>query len=364
MRTAPAMTDSIRLTKTDFTLYFAVPGDINHLTGGYGYDRELIKELMSLGINVQLLSLSSGFPQPTPEDLIATTRVFADLPDGALVIVDGLAFGVMDQIALREISRLKIIALCHHPLALETGIDQQLSNILKISETRALAAAHAVITTSAMTGKILVQDFAVPAKKITLAPPGTPHHIFAPCNNQPPQLLTVATLTRRKGHDILIKALAQITHVPWRIRFVGGLHFDPEWAAHLQQLVCNHNLEQRITFAGNVENIYSEFLNADLFVLPSYFEGYGMAFAEALSFGLPIIATAAGAIPDLVPETAGILVTPGDVDALAQALAAVLLNPEYRQQLQTGAQHAALTLPTWADCAHNIAELINRLRNI
>lgn len=358
------MNDSINPINTGSTLYFAIPGDINSLTGGYGYDRELSKGLMDLGINVQLVPLPAEFPNPGPAALAEAADAFANLADGAIVIADGLAFGVMDDIAMRESSRLKIIALCHHPLALETGISAQESHTVKISETRALAAAKAVIVTSAMTGKILAQDFAVPADKITLARPGTPRQAFASCNHQIPQLLTLATLTKRKGHDVLINALAHITHLPWQARFVGGQAFDPEWVVHLQQLVRDHNLQQRITFAGNIADIRTEFLNADLFVLPSCFEGYGMAFAEALSFGLPIIATNAGAIPDLVPETAGLLIPPGNVDTLAQALTLLLVNHDHRRQLQAGAQQAAQTLPTWTDCARQVAELINRLRKL
>ena len=364
MRTAPAMIDSIIPNNFPFTLYFAVPGDINSLTGGYGYDRELIRELKNAGIHVQLLSLSAEFPVPGATALAEAAAIFASLPDGAIVIADGLAFGVMDEIATRESQRLNIIALCHHPLALETGISVQQSHALKISETRALAAAKAVVVTSAMTGRIIARDFAVAPEKIILAYPGTRPQEFAPADHQIPQLLTVATLTKRKGHDLLINALAAISHLPWHARFVGGLGFDSLWVAHLQQLVQKNNLDQRITFVGNVDDISTEFFNADVFVLPSYFEGYGMAFAEALSFGLPVIATHAGAVPDLVPATAGILISPGDVDALTKALEQLLANPDYRRQLQAGAQQAATTLPTWADCAHRIIDLIIRLRNL
>lgn len=364
MRTAPAMIDSITPNNSTFTLYFAVPGNINSLTGGYGYDRELIKELKSAGIHVQLLSLSAEFPAPGSTALVDAATIFANLPDGAIVIADGLAFGVMDEIATRESQRLTLIALCHHPLALETGISAQQSHALKISETRALAAAKAVIVTSAMTGRIIARDFAVAPEKIILACPGTQAQVFAPGNHPIPQLLTVATLTKRKGHDVLINALARIAHLHWHARFVGGGGFDLLWVAHLQQLVQQHNLEQRITFVGNVDDISIEFSNADAFVLPSHFEGYGMAFAEALSFGLPVIATNAGAVPDLVPANAGILISPGDVDALTKALEQLLTNPDYRQQLQAGAQQAATTLPTWADCANSIIDLIIRLRNV
>ena len=350
--------------QTNFTVYFAIPGDINRLTGGYGYDRELIKELIRIGFHVQMLNLPAEFPNAGAEALRKTAQAFADIPTGAAVIIDGLAFGVMDKIAERESQRLSLIALCHHPLALETGISEEDFQRFKISEIRALFFARFVIVTSTMTGKILTADFAVPSEKIVLAQPGTARQAFSACNNPVPVLLTLATLTKRKAHDLLIKALAHVSHLPWQARFVGGKDFDPQWYDYLQHLVREKKLQERITFVGNVENIENEFSNADVFVLPSHFEGYGMAFAEALAFGLPVISTEAGAVGDLIPATAGILIPPDDLDALIAALEHLLTNDLQRRQLQAGAQSAAKNLPTWTDCAREVADLIIKVRNL
>lgn len=351
-------------TNVDSAVFFAIPGDINSLTGGYGYDRELIKELNRLGLSVNLLRLPVSFPNPDANAMEKTAEIFAGIPSEAIVIVDGLAFGVMDEIAAKESRRLKLIALCHHPLALETGIGEANSRRFKISETRALSFAKSVIVTSAMTAKTLIADFSVPAEKIVLAQPGTLPQNFARCNNQVPVLLTLATLTKRKGHDLLINALASIAHLPWQARFVGGKNFDPQWSDYLQELVQEKQLEARIEFVGNLEDVTNEFQRADLFVLPSHFEGYGMAFAEALAFGLPVIGTHAGALPDLIPQSAGILIPPGDVKGLTNALEQLLTNNSLRLQLQAGAQEAAKNLPTWSECAHQVAQLITKMRNL
>jgi glycosyltransferase involved in cell wall biosynthesis len=353
-----------RAQQRDFTVYFAIPGDINSLTGGYGYDRELIKELTRLGFRMRVLNLPAEFPNAGAEALRETAQIFAGIPAGATVIVDGLAFGAMDEIAERESQRLRLIALCHHPLALETGISEEDSQRFKKTETRALSFARCTIVTSAMTGKILASDFAVPSEKILLAQPGTARQTFSACNNPVPILLTVATLTKRKAHDLLIAALAHVSHLPWQARFVGGKDFDPQWYDYLFNLVREKKFQDRITFVGNVENIATEFLAADVFVLPSHFEGYGMAFAEALAFGLPVIGAKAGAVADLVPDTAGILIPPGDLSALTTALEGLLTNASERRQLQTGAQNAAKNLPTWADCAHKVADLLIKVRNL
>lgn len=341
--------------------YFAIPGDINTLTGGYTYDRRLMTELHARGHKIGRLQLSNHFPVPDAEALADAAAQFAELPDHATVVVDGLAYGLMDTIAEQHAERLNIIALCHHPLMLEAGLSNAQAQQLFLSEQRALDAAKAVIVTSQMTSNILVEQFAIPANKITIALPGTDSQAFAPCIGNPPVLLCVATLTRRKAHDLLIDALSTLDHLDWTARLVGGMDFDPAWTATLKNKVATHGLEHRIVFIGNVADPTNEYAAADLFVLPSLFEGYGMAFAEALSFGLPIVAARAGAVPDVVPETAGILTAPNDVTTLADALQKLLTDKDLRKKLRTGAQAAARNLPRWNDTAMAVERLISQI---
>lgn len=344
-------------------IYFAIPGDIDTFTGGYGYDRRLIAELRALGHNVTHLGLSNRFPFPDADAHTEAVATFAALPDQSIVIVDGLAYGVLDEIAAQHAARLNIIALCHHPLMLEAGLSATQAEQLFLSEQRALFAAKAVLVTSAITAKILVEQFSLSAKKISVALPGTDRQVFAPCNGDPPVLLTLATLTRRKAHDQLIDALAKIQHLGWCCRFVGGMDFDSAWTSVLKNKVAACGLEERILFVGNVTDAASEYLAADVFVLPSLYEGYGMAFAEALSFGLPIIAARAGAVPDVVPDSAGILVEPNNSSELAAALQKVLVDNLFRQHLQIGAQAAAHNLSDWANTAVVVERLINKIRS-
>jgi glycosyltransferase involved in cell wall biosynthesis len=343
-------------------VYFAIPGDINRLTGGYGYDRRLIAELTKLGFAVQHLPLANSFPEPDDHALRDAETQLAKLPVDSLVIIDGLAFGAMASIAEHYAKRLTLIALCHHPLALETGLTAERVQAVHMTEQRALAAATAVLVTSNYTAGILQQTFAVPASKISVALPGTDKQQFAPCIGNPPILLTVATLTPRKAHDTLIDALAQVAHLPWQARFVGGDDFDCEWATYLRSKVASHSLTSRIAFVGNVTDPGREYAQADVFVLPSLFEGYGMAFAEALSFGLPVIAARTGAVPDLVPASAGLLVPPAKAVDLAEALTQLLTDPARRHQLQLGAQQVAHRLPTWADTAGIVGHLIQQVQ--
>lgn len=354
----------IRALVINFSCYFLYPGDLDTATGGYHYDRRLIAGLRELGLEVTTISLAATFPRPDPPTLEATARVLATLPDGATVVIDGLAFGVMDRLAAAEAKRLRLVALCHHPLALESGLDASQQRDFMHSEQSALSHTRAVVVTSEHTRQLFISRFGVSAQHITVALPGTERMPFAACDGNPLRLLTVATLTRRKAHDVLIEALATLTALPWQARFVGGSEFDPGWAAFLEQRVRELHLSERIDFVGSSDSLPSEYANADLFVLPSRFEGYGMVFAEALAAGLPVIAARAGAVPDLVPDTAGLLVAPDDTGALREALQQLLTDATLRHKLQAGARAAAAALPDWDDCARRVLQLLEQVQRL
>ena len=337
-------------------LYFVFPGNLNTNTGGYHYDRRVIEELRKMGSTVKTISLSEKFPFPDELVLTQTENKFLSIPDDSTVIVDGLAFGAMKNLVKINKNRLCLIALCHHPLAMETGLDPYERKLLLQSESYALKNANHVIVTSQNTRKILIEDFSISSSQITVAQPGTDRYSFARCNGSPPKLLTCASLIKRKGHDILIDALREIHCLNWQARFVGDETLDPKWAGELRDKVALSGLSTQIEFVGTVANIASEYQNADIFVLPSKFEGYGMVLSEAMAHGLPIISTRTGAIPEVVPESAGILVKNEDHSALAAALKKLILDGDLRNKMQLGAQKAASTLPTWRACAELILE--------
>lgn len=344
------------------TVYFAFPGKLETPSGGYHYDRRLIAELRANGFIVECLELAAAYPFPNQQDREHAAETLANLPDGALVIIDGLAFGVMAAIAAAEAERLRLIALCHHPLSLESGLDRPRRQALHQSEKKALGFARAVIVTSAHTSTTLMDDFSVPASQITVALPGTDPVPQAACDGNPMRLLTVASLIQRKAHDVLVTALASLRDLPWRARFVGSTEFDPAWAERISKQVRNSGLQDRIIFSGPVSDPKPEYLDADAFVLPSRYEGYGMVFAEALAAGLPIVAARAGAVPDVVPESAGLLVPPDDADALASALRRLLTNTRLRQDLRRQAQEAATRLPTWSESAQRVAATLKEVQ--
>lgn len=343
---------------------FGIPGDIATLTGGYAYDRRIIAELRRLGWDVELLGLGDGFPRPSAvQKAIARERLLAT-PTDRPIVIDGLAFGVLPEAAVALRRNQPVVALVHHPLAHETGLTRQESERLHDSERAALAATRMVIATSKPTADLLATRFHVPPGRIQVILPGTDRvPLSAGSGGHPLRLVSVGAIVPRKGFDILIEALAQLTYLAWQLTIVGDRGRDPEAVARLDAVIARYRLEDRVESPGTVspERLAALYSRADLFVLASHFEGYGMAYAEAIAYGLPIIGTTGGAIPQIVPASVGRLVPPGDVDALVQALRGVIENDASRHALAAGARAAAAALPTWRESGVQFGRALQRL---
>ncbi|MDX2143522.1 MAG: glycosyltransferase family 4 protein [Rhodospirillaceae bacterium] len=298
------------------------------------------------------VQMPASFPQPSDADLATTRDVLSRLPRGGVALMDGLAFGALPR-ELIDSFDLKYVALVHHPLAQETGLHADDVERLMTSERAALGAASAIVATSRHTADQLMRDYAVPEGKLRVAFPGTKPAPRAMPQNTSPCLLTVATLTHRKGHDVLIRALAVLKDLHWHSVLVGSLDRAPAVTANIRALMAAEGLEQRVTLCGEMDEheLDTVYAGADVFVLPSRHEGYGMAFAEALARGLPIVAGAAGAVIDTVPADAGLLVPSDDPMALAQALRRILTDHDLRRTLSDAAWTHGHRLPTWDDTA-------------
>jgi glycosyltransferase involved in cell wall biosynthesis len=345
-------------------LAFAVPGDLAAPTGGYAYDRRVIDELRKLGWTIRVVNLGDGFPRPSEAQTAFAAEQLAAIPAGRPVVIDGLAYGVLPDAAEELRRRNPIVALVHHPLALETGLSAVQMAHLREFERAALACARRVIVTSAATARVLSSDYDVAEDRIAVVLPGT-HAARATRGNSDgvPRLLSVGAVVPRKGFDTLIAALAAILDLPWHLTIAGDRTRDPACAAQLDANIARFRLAERIAVLGTVsdERISELYRSADAFVLASRFEGYGMAFAEAIAHGLPIVGTTAGAIPDTVPQGAGVLVPPDDAQALAGALRGLMENPAERQRMSDFARGASASQPSWAESGKLFAQAVETL---
>jgi glycosyltransferase involved in cell wall biosynthesis len=336
---------------TSATIELLVPGDPAIATGGYAYARRLVAALRNAGHPVRWHRLADGFPAPDAAALDQAHETFARLPDGAVTVVDGLAYGAMPQLVARHAPRLRMVALVHHPLHAETGLAPSRMSALFAAESAALGHAQRVIVTSETTVAAL-EAMGVPRSRIAVVEPGTDparlvHGRAGP--DDPVALLCVATLTPRKGHDVLLDALARLPAHGWRLDAAGSAERDPATAAAVCTRIAQLGLGERVRLHGEVDaaTLDALYARADVAVLASRMEGYGMALAEALARGLPVVATRAGAVVGTVPADAGRLVPVDDVGALADALTAVVTDDALRARLATGARAARARLPDW-----------------
>ncbi len=343
---------------------FVVPGSLAQLTGGYIYDKHVVDGLKRMGYRVAVKSVSERFPNPRAGDLRQAARVLAAIPDGSVTIIDALAAGAMPQQIAREAARLRLVALVHHPLAYETGISKTDARRLLAEERQALKHVRHVVVTSPRTRRLLTREYGVKPSRLTCIEPGTELWPAARGTGQN-ELLCVATLTPRKGHVTLIRALARLTHLDWHLVCLGSLERDRTTVRRVRDEIRRGGLNRRVTLVGETSNrarLRSYYQNADVFVLATEYEGYGMAVAEAVASALPVISTPTGAIPQLISRENGWLVPRGNVNALANALARVMGNADELARLRRGALRRRRSLMTWNQAARRFAEIVRKVK--
>ena len=342
---------------------FAIPGDLDSKTGGYLYDRNLIEALRAERHDVEVLSIGDSFPDPSPTDQDAALNALQSVAPDKPIVVDGLLYGALPTERLARVAA-PMIALLHHPLGLEPGLSPDRADALIALERANLRLAAHVVVPSPHVARLLTVEFEVAEARISVALPGFPRpEVRKLPKDDPPLILSVGLICARKGHDVLLDALARIRDLDWQAAIVGLIQ-DSTLATSLQARCRASGLADRVRFTGCVTDaeLQTLYARASLFALATRYEGYGMAFGEAMLNGLPIITCAAGAVPHTVPATAGLLVPPDDPVRFADALRSVLSDPSRHAALERGARRAGQALPAWSDTASIMAAAVERIQ--
>ncbi|PRY35138.1 glycosyltransferase family 4 protein [Umezawaea tangerina] len=339
------------------TVHVVLPGGVDDVTapsGGNVYDRRVCA-----GLGVHEVAVGGAWPRPGANVRAELAAVLAGFPDGDVVLLDGLVACGVPEVVGPQAGRLRLAVLVHLPLADETGLTPAAAAELDAAERAVLRAVDAVVATSPWAARRLVGHHGLAPERVHTVVPGTDPAPLAPGSGGSGRLLCVASVTPRKGHDLLVQALATVADLPWTLDCVGPLG-HAEHVARVRELAERHGLADRVRLTGPLtgEPLHRAYAAADLFVLASRAETYGMVVTEALARGLPVLASA---VPDALGD-GGLLLPPGDAGALAAALRRWFTDEDTRRELRGSALRRRGALPTWDEAVRDLGRVLASLR--
>ena len=341
---------------------FVLPGDVADTTvpsGGNVFDLRMVQAL-----SPEVRAIRGTWPLPDEAARTELSTTLRNLPDGTVVLLDGLVACGVPEVVEPEAHRLRLVVLVHMLLADETGRAPEVAADLDAREARTLHAASAVVTTSPWQARRLVHHHNLPADRVHAVVPGVDSAPLA--TGMGGRLLCVASVTPHKGQDVLAEALGQLTDLPWTCECVGSVTRDPGFVADVRARIERLGLTDRMVLAGPKADMNASYAQADLLVLPSHGETYGMVITEALARGVPVAVTAAQAGPETLGQAPdgsvpGMLITPDDPADLASALRRFLTEPDFRQRLRAAALARRTTLTSWDTTARQLATILDQV---
>jgi glycosyltransferase involved in cell wall biosynthesis len=346
-------------------VHVVVPEGFDHPgrpTGGNIYDQRVCAGLAEAGWEVLVATVAAPWPVPGPDARADLARIVSAIGDGETVLIDGLIASPAAAQLLPHAGRIRMTVLLHMPLATALDIDHDAS--AERSEQAVLRAAAGVVVTSEWTRRQVLTRYAIPVCRVHVASPGV-DWVAAPARPVRGHLICVGVLSRHKGQDLLIEALAELADRNWHCVLAGSLDRDPDFAGQLRTRITHLGYDHRVRLSGVLTGaaLSHVYTTADLLVAPSRSETYGMTVIEALAHGLPVIAAAVGGLPEALGSNPdgtrpGQLIPPGDPAALAAALGDWLGDEHHRHRLRAAARQRQPALRGWEQTTQEIANAL------
>ncbi len=331
-------------------------------SGGNAFDRQVCRGLERIGWSVHENAVPGSWPRPDGAALAGLAGALERIPDDSVVLIDGLVASTAAAILVPQAGRLRLVVLVHMPLGdrlAPGGTDA------RTQEGAVLAVAAAVVTASAWTRRRLLELYALPADRVHVAQPGVDAADLATGTSAGRELLCVAAVTPDKGHDVLLDALATTSDLSWHCVCVGSLDRDPAFADDLRRRAVDGGIADRVRFPGPRTGVDLErsYAAADLLVLASRAETYGMVVTEALARGLPVVAADVGGLTEALGHGAdgdlpGVVVPPEDSAALGAALRAWLTDADLRERSRHAARERRESLSGWSTTTSEVASVL------
>jgi glycosyltransferase involved in cell wall biosynthesis len=344
-------------------LHVVVPEGIDdpaRASGGNAYDRRICRELDEIGWPVHVHAVPGSWPRPDKAAYTALAGVVQEIPDGALALLDGLVASTAPEVLVPQANRLRLVPLVHMPLGHDTSDDDA-----RTREGAVLAVAASVVTTSAWSRRVLLELYSLAGDRVRVAEPGVDAAPLSSGTATAAALLCVAAVIPAKGHDVLVDALTTMTELSWDCLCVGSTDRDPAFAESLRRRLSADGLADRVRFAGprTGAELDRSYESADLLVLASRAETFGMVVTEALAHGLPVVAADVGGVADALGHGAdgtrpGVLFPSGDPAALAGALRAWLGDRAARKTWRRAARERRASLSGWSSTTSVLATVL------
>jgi glycosyltransferase involved in cell wall biosynthesis len=331
-------------------LVAVLPGDVDdpaRTSGGNTYDRRLVTELRRRGWRVSWQPVAGGWPDGDTVALTALADVLHTSPPEATLLLDGLLASGAPDVVVPAAGHRRVVVLVHQPL----GVGDPAAYA---REGPALRAADAVVATSRWSADWLVAAYGLAPGRVHVASPGAdpaPVAAGSPAGNH---LLCVASVVPGKGHDVLVDALSDAADLDWTCDVAGSLARAPGFVADVGRWIARAGLSARVELRGPMTGdvLAAAYDAADLLVLPTRAETWGMVVTEALARGIPVVASEVGGVPEALGTAPGggrpgMLVPAGDPAALAAALRRWLTDPGLREHVRDVALLRRAELPGW-----------------
>jgi glycosyltransferase involved in cell wall biosynthesis len=332
-------------------------------SGGNAFDRQVCRGLERIGWSVHETAVPGSWPRPDEAALAGLAGALERIPDDSVVLIDGLVASAAAAVLVPQAGRLRLVVLVHMPLGDRPAADG--TDDARTREGAVLSAAASVVTTSAWTRRRLLELYALPADRVHVARPGVDAADLATGTSAGRELLCVAAVTPDKGHDVLLDALASTSDLSWHCVCVGSLDRDPAFADDLRRRAVDGGIGDRVRFPGPRTGVDLErsYAAADVLVLASRAETYGMVVTEALARGLPVVAADVGGLTEALGHGAdgvrpGVVVPPEDPAALGAALRAWLTDSDLRERSRHAARERRESLSGWSTTTSALAGVL------